>query len=231
MGSTTSLSQSVTSRPPLKKESARSARHERAPDNGKAPRRALQPAAMRQKTPRPSRALMLCGLDGFFRSSFLLRLGPKSLSSSNDLSKQGLHKLSSGRITRLVHSPALWPCVSDAHRHFLTGWVAIAHSQRKGETKRINMSARLFAQQLCHENIQVRVRNRLLFVHQSSIDVIRHAPASSRLVFAACIVRRRLGNTQEMSIRAISLFASLRSRARPRSASRRGLAQVQRQVQ
>ena len=167
----------------------------------------------------------------FFRSSFLLRLGPKSLSSSNDLSKQGLHKLSSGRITRLVHSPALWPCVSDAHRHFLTGWVAIAHSQRKGETKRINMSARLFAQQLCHENIQVRVRNRLLFVHQSSIDVIGHAPTSSRLVFAACNVRRRRGNTQEMSIRAISLFASLRSRARPRSASRRGLAQVQRQVQ
>ena len=94
---------------------------------------------------RLDRAAPLCSAvsTAFFRSSFLLRLGPKSLSSSNDLSKQGLHKLSSGRITRLVHSPALWPCVSDAHRHFLTGWVAIAHSQRKGETKRINMSARL----------------------------------------------------------------------------------------
>ena len=161
-------------------------------------------------------------------SSFLLSFGTQVVKFLYDLSKQGLHKLTSGKVTRFVHSPALWPCVSDAHRHFLTGWVAIAHSQKKGEANRGALL--VFAQH--RENIQViSVRNRFLFIHQSSIDVTRHAPTSSRLVFAACNVRRRLGNTQEMSIRAISLFASLRSRARPRSVSRRGLAHVQHEVQ
>ena len=159
-------------------------------------------------------------------SSFLLSFGTQVVKFLYDLSKQGLHKLTSGKVTRFVHSPALWPCVSDAHRHFLTCWVAIAHSQKKGETKRCSCSLST------RENIQViSVRNRFLFIHQSSIDVTRHALTSSRLVFAACNVRRRLGDTQEMSIRAISLFASLRSRARPRSVSRRGLAHVQHEVQ
>jgi hypothetical protein len=44
------------------------------------------------------------------------------------------------------------------------------------------------------------VRNRLLFVHQSSIDVIRHAPTSSRLVFAACNVRRRGQHTRDVGV-------------------------------